>query len=523
MKKYLLHYKYQNTLLVLLLTLQSASLVAASATLALMTNALANQSFRGFLTWISIELACYLLYLVLTYAIGVFQTKLIQLMSLAVREQYIQQITQAPFADFQSKEIGDHLSILNNDIKMIEESGFASFYNLLSTIFTTVFSIVALLSYDYRIVLLTLLLTLALTYLPRPFANKMEQLIGHFSVANEHLISGLTDRLTGYKDLYYANAKSTLSSQVKVIVQTFITQKVDFTKKTTAIEIIMALFSIFGQMSILLLTGFLISLGHISLGTISSVGQISGNIFNSLTTFNQLQVAILSVKPLFAKLEKNSVQTGLPFEDDIERISIQHLDYAFGDKPIFTDFSLDLTQGEKYAIIGESGSGKSTLVNILLGNKKDYTGQLNYNHTELKTIQADSLVSKIAYIGNHTHIFTDTLRNNLTLWNHELSNQEIIDSLERVNLLDLLPRLDDLVSPDLLSEGQKQRIGIARALLSKRPFIIMDEATANLDKTNANRIESSLLDDPSLTYVTITHHLNSDFTTAFNKIIQLGQ
>ena len=105
--------------------------------------------------------------------INIHQAKLIQEMSLKIRSDYIKNITNASFHTFQSKTIGDHISILNNDIQIIENSGFSNLYNLFSTLFTTIFSIIALLSYDIRIVVLTIILTICLTYLPKPFATKM--------------------------------------------------------------------------------------------------------------------------------------------------------------------------------------------------------------------------------------------------------------------------------------------------------------------------------------------------------------
>ncbi|MGT2667041.1 ATP-binding cassette domain-containing protein [Streptococcus rifensis] len=522
MTKYLLQFKARNLLHIILLAVNAACLVGASVTLALMTNQLAAGHFKGFLFWISIEMLLYLLYLVFTYLISVHQVKLIQEMSLAVRETYVAHLSQAPFSAFQAKEVGDHLSILNNDIRMIEESGFASFYSLLSTVFTTVFSIIALISFDYRIVLLTLVLTLVLTYLPRPFASKMESYAGQFSIANERFLSGLTDQLSGYKTLYYANRKETLLERIRMVVLAFMAEKVAFTKKSTAIEIIMALFSIVGQVSVLLLTGFLISLGHISLGTISSVGQISGNIFNALTTFNQLQVAISSVKPLFQKLEEANPVVGTDFEGKIDSITARGLRYAFGDHTVFEDLDLTFNKGGKYAIIGESGSGKSTLINAILGNRKHYQGSLKVNQQELHVLNESQLIGHIAYISNQTHIYQDTLRNNLTLWNTDITTEVILASLGKVNLLSLASRLDDQVSPALLSEGQKQRIGIARALLKGNQVIIMDEAMANLDQFNADAIESALLTQSDLTYITVTHHLKPETAERFDQVIRLG-
>lgn len=523
MKVYLLKYKFQNLFQIILLALQSASLVGASLTLSFMTNTLVEHSFEGFLFWMATNLCLYLIYLFLSYIISLHQTNLIQTMSLDLREHYIKNLLASDFFDFQSKDTGEYLAILNNDLKLIEDNGFASFYNLLSTVFTTSFSILALLNFDYRIVSLTLLLTLLVTYLPSLFTKKAESYMREFSKANEFLLAGFSDFLTGYKDLYYANRKTSLWDKIKEVNLLFNKDKLDFVKKNTLIEIALSLLSILGQVSILLLTGLLIAAGQISIGTISSVGQISGNIFHSLTTLNQLQVAMASVQPLFQKIGEQKPAQGSDFHQDIESITLSKLDYGFASKNIFSQYHLKLEKGKKYAVIGESGSGKSTLIQLLLGNGGDYSGQVRYNDTELKDIKADSLISKISYIGNKTHIFNDSLRHNLTLWNKELTQEEVTQVLQRVNLGDLIPRLDELISPDNLSEGQKQRVGLARAFLQKPSFIITDEATANLDKANAELIEQGLLADPNLTYITVTHHLNQEKLQEFDHIIDLNQ
>ena len=203
-------------------------------------------------------------------------------MSLVIRQSYLSKITHHSFSEFRKIDIGEHLSVLNNDIQLIESNGFTSIYILCSTVFTTLFSIIALLSYDVRIVLLVILLTLCLTYLPKPFATKMQKAMERFSKANEELVSGISDQLYGYADVYYASRKHIFLRQVKSIVEDYISQKIIYTKRSTSTETLMSLFSVIAQMLILLLTGLLIIFGNIAVGTIASVGQISGNIFNSL-------------------------------------------------------------------------------------------------------------------------------------------------------------------------------------------------------------------------------------------------
>jgi multidrug ABC transporter, ATPase/permease protein len=284
----------------------------------------------------------------------------------------------------------------------------------------------------------------------------------------------------------------------------------------------MALFSVIAQMLILLLTGLLIIFGNITVGTITSVGQISGNIFNSLSTINQLQVTIKSVNPILKKFHdfpegpKTCIAT-------IQDVHFENVSYHFGEKAIFEGFTQTFKKGGKYAITGCSGSGKSTLLNIFLGNLKDYEGTILFGKLESKEIDENSIVSKCAYVGSQTHIYNDTLRNNLTLWNEVITDTQIKEVLERVNLLSFLSRIDEQVSDGSFSEGQKQRIGLIRAFLKGSSVVIFDEATANLDHNNATRIEHLLLSDPNITYITVTHHLIKGNEPYFDKIIRLGE
>lgn len=403
MKKYILKYKLLNLIHIILIGFSSAFLVGASVTLSIMLNKLVESDFKGFLIWLGIEFGVYLLFLADTYLIRVNQTKLIQKMTLSLRDDYINSLTRKSFSEFKNKTVGEHLSILNNDIKIIEESGFESFYSLVSTVFTTFFSIIALFSYDYRIVLLSILLTLILTYLPRSFAHKMEKAMKRFSIGNETFISSLTDQLLGYDTLYYSNKKEMLSIKCGEVIKKFIFEKIVFIKTSSLIEIIMSLFSIISQMLVLLLTGYLIILKQVSIGSISSVGQISGNIFNSLTTFNQLQVSISSVNIIFEKFgafEKSSHYRYI--DKDIEEIKLTNVGYSFKDKEIFKNINCSFEKGKNYAIVGESGSGKSTLINIILGNNKQYSGSVKYNDVEISDIEESQLFKSVSYIGNIT-------------------------------------------------------------------------------------------------------------------------
>ena len=214
-------------------------------------------------------------------------------------------------------------------------------------------------------------------------------------------------------------------------------------------------------------------------------------------------------------------ETYAMIDKDIEEIKLTNVGYSFKDKEIFKNINCSFEKGKNYAIVGESGSGKSTLINIILGNNKQYSGSVKYNDVEISDIEESQLFKSVSYIGNITHIYHDSLRNNLTLWDNKINESEIINILKQVNLIDLIPRLDDEVSMSFLSEGQKQRLGIARAYLTKTNVIIMDESMANLDRDNAFLIENQLLNDPTRMYITVSHHLQEKLLDRFHSIITL--
>ena len=142
-------------------------------------------------------------------------------------------------------------------------------------------------------------------------------------------------------------------------------------------------------------------------------------------------------------------------------------------------------------------------------------------HYDLAQINTDWFIEQISYVDNHPHIFQDTLRNNLTLWDHSYSDQTIQEVLNRVNLSDFQDRLDTFITSNSLSTGQKQRIAIARMLLLDKPFLLMDEGLANVDAVSAQEIEDTLLADPSLTYLAISHHFSPERLQEFDQVVQL--
>ena len=147
-------------------------------------------------------------------------------------------------------------------------------------------------------------------------------------------------------------------------------------------------------------------------------------------------------------------------------------------------------------------------------------------NTELSQLAAGQIYQDVLYIDQAPYIFTGTIRENLML-DETFSDEELYHALEEADLLDMVRSqkdgLDQFVGENgrLLSGGQKQRLALARGFLRKKKIFLVDEGTANLDQTSAEKIEQLLLDKAELTVLMITHHLSPTIAAQLDGVLHL--
>jgi ABC-type multidrug transport system fused ATPase/permease subunit len=163
--------------------------------------------------------------------------------------------------------------------------------------------------------------------------------------------------------------------------------------------------------------------------------------------------------------------------------------------------------------VGESGCGKSTLTALLMGRNRGYTGSITVGGVELRDISENSLMENFTYVSHQSYLFKGTVRDNLLMGKPSAADEELWDTLARVNLADFLRSEKGLDTPLTesaanLSGGQRQRLALARALLHDSPVYIFDEATSNIDVESENDIMAQILDlTKTKTVLLISHRL----------------
>ena len=200
--------------------------------------------------------------------------------------------------------------------------------------------------------------------------------------------------------------------------------------------------------------------------------------------------------------------------------SAEHVTFAYESETILDDYSLKLEPGKITGIHGASGSGKSTLLKLLMRFWDVNAGSVSVDGTDVREIPTKHLRDMESYVTQETHLFHDSIANNIAIAKPGATREEIMEAAKKASIHEFIMTLpkgyDTEVGElgDTLSGGEKQRIGIARAFLHDAPLLLMDEPTSNLDSLNEGIILKSLKESGKKQTVVLVSHRTSTMNVA---------
>jgi ATP-binding cassette, subfamily B, bacterial MsbA len=184
-----------------------------------------------------------------------------------------------------------------------------------------------------------------------------------------------------------------------------------------------------------------------------------------------------------------------PFSGEIEYRGVS---FSYGRNPVLEGLDLKVKRGQVVAIVGSSGAGKSTLVNLLPRFYDVTAGSLLVDGTDVREVKLASLRSQIGLVTQEVILFDDTVRNNIAYGRSDIPLERVIEAARAAHaheFIETLPQGYDTPlgeSGHRLSQGQRQRLSIARALLKNSPILILDEATSSLDSESEAEVQAAL-------------------------------
>ena len=255
-----------------------------------------------------------------------------------------------------------------------------------------------------------------------------------------------------------------------------------------------------------------------SFGPVVALSSLSNNLNQTLASGERV-LSILEEEPM---VEEVSEEQGCEYTGDISftGAEAEHVTFSYDDEVILDDYSMEIPSGKIVGIHGVSGSGKSTLLKLLMRFWDVNDGKIKICGREIKNISTSALRNTESYVTQETHLFRDTIANNIAIGKKDATREEIEEAAKKASIHDFIMTLPDGYDTevgelgDTLSGGEKQRIGIARAFLHDSPLILMDEPTSNLDSLNEGIILKSLNDSAKEKTVVLVSHRKSTMNVA---------
>lgn len=247
-----------------------------------------------------------------------------------------------------------------------------------------------------------------------------------------------------------------------------------------------------------------------SFGPVVALSNLSNNL-NQTFASGERVLSILEEKPKVEEVVSSMNKVNSEFLG----AQVKDVTFAYDDEIILENYSLSLQPNKIIGIHGPSGCGKSTLLKLLMRFWDVQKGSVEVNGENVKTINTSHLRDMESYVTQETHLFHDSIANNISLAKKDATRDEIIKAAKKASIHDFilgLPKGYDTEVGELgdtLSGGEKQRIGIARAFLHDSDFILLDEPTSNLDSLNEGIILKSLKESSDKKTIVLVSHRES--------------
>lgn len=471
--------------------------------------------------------------LVLMYLVNIFSTyyqnivmvKISQRVSAQIRKELFTALQKLPLKYFDNNSSGDLMSRLTNDVDNINTTLSQSVTQLFSGIINVVGMLIAMLLLSPILTLigmitvpLTFIATKTLAKKTQSFFVKQQRELGNLNGYIEEMVSGqkvvllFSEEEKVKEEFSQINERLTKSAIIAQGVSSFMGPINNFINNISYLII-----SVVG--------GYLILKGSgITVGIVFSfllyMRNFTRPINEIMNLFNTIQGALAGAERVFEVIdeEKEKDKDDAVNIDNIEgHVELRGVTFSYSNgNEILKNVSLEAKKGEVIAIVGPTGAGKTTIVNLLTKFYDIDSGEILIDGKNIDEITRESLRKTVAMVLQDTYLFSETVSENIRYGRLDASHEEVIEAAKMADahhFIKQLPQGYDTVLSDNggnLSQGQRQLLAIARAILSNASILILDEATSSIDTRTEVLIQNAMLKlmEGKTTFV-IAHRLST--------------
>ena len=448
----------------------------------------------------------YIISALFSYVQGFIMTGISQKYTYNLRKKVSIKINKLPISYFDKKTHGEVLSIITNDIDTMSQSLNQSATQLITSITTIIGILVMMLSINVTMTIVAILIlpiasliTMFIVKHSQKYFAKQQEYLGHVNGKIEEMYSG-------------QNVIKVFNAENKVLKE--------FEKDNTYLSNvgwksqffsgmmhpIMNFIGNLGYVIIAILGGYFTILGKITVGNIQSFISYTKNFTNPIAQLaqvsNMIQSMIAASERVFEFLdEKEEKEVKNPLKvDNIEgNVTFDHVKFGYNeDQIIIKDFSANVKKGQKIAIVGPTGAGKTTMIKLLMRFYNVNDGSILVDGKNINDFKRSDLRHIFGMVLQDTWLFSGTIMENLRYGNLDATDDEIIEAAKKAHVHHFIQTLPDAYNMQLneetnnISQGQKQLLTIARAILANPKVLILDEATSSVDTRTEILIQKAM-------------------------------
>ena len=462
--------------------------------------------FSKLLKIIFILTILYIISTVFSYAQSYIMSGVAQRISYRLRQEISQKINRLPMEYFDKNSRGDIISRVTNDVDTLSQTMNQSLMQVVTSVITVVGVFIMMLYINF-VMTIAALIVMPLTMLvlsiiikkSQVFFKQQQEYLGDINGKIEETFSG-QNIVRGYngerfeinefdainRKLYDTGWKSQFLSSIMMPVMNFVGN--------------------LGYVIVSILGGYMAINGRISVGDIQAFIQYMWMFTQPLNQLaqimNLLQSTAAAADRIFEFLDEEEIDLSdkLPLEGLVQgNINFDHVRFGYNnDNIIIKDFSLDIKAGQKVAIVGPTGAGKTTIVKLLMRFYKLNSGKISIDGIDIESLDLESYRKNFAMVLQDTWLFSGTIMENLKYGRLDATDEEVYKAAKAAHvdrfIMTQKQGYDTILTEDSknISQGQKQLLTIARAILSDPKILILDEATSSVDTRTEVLIQQAM-------------------------------
>ena len=464
-------------------------------------------NFDLVLFYCGLMLVFYVLSSGLSYLLSVLMVKISQKIVYQMRKDLVDKLLELPVRFFDSHQTGDIISRLSYDIDTVNSSLSNDLLQIAASAITVIGSFIMMLRISPPLILvfvvtvpISVLFIIYRTKKVRPLFRKRSAKLGELNGFVEEIISGQKTTKAYHQEQTMVGRFDQRNNEA---VEAY--YMADYYGSTVGPSV-----SFINTLSLTLLSIFgslLYLVGSVSLGNLSSFvlysRKFSGPVNEMANIISELQSAAAAAERVFRMIDEPAETADLPQAKPLEEVKgdVQMKDIQFGyepDKVIIHDLNLHAKPGSLVAIVGPTGAGKTTIINLLMRFYDPQKGQILMEGHDSHDITRKSLRAAYTMVLQDTWLFYGSIYDNIAFSRPDATPEEVIEAAKAAKIHNYIMSLPDgydtIVNGDGLniSQGQKQMLTIARAMLSDAKMLILDEATSNVDTRTEMQIQSAM-------------------------------